>query len=92
MTKQTWHKVEGPAVIFALTRCGAARASLQREFAGAIMPAWQYDHPPPNPASAMAIADPRRLTRNRKHLLSDVLLSGFCGVLAEQRPGRDQHG
>lgn len=29
------------------------------------------------------IPDPRRLTRNRKHLLSDVLLSGFCGVLAD---------
>ena len=27
------------------------------------MPAWQYVHPPPNPAAAMAIADPRRLTR-----------------------------
>ena len=29
------------------------------------------------------IPDPRRLTRNRKHLLGDVLLSGFCGVLAD---------
>jgi len=27
------------------------------------MPAWQYDHPPPDPASAMRLADPRRLTR-----------------------------
>ncbi len=29
------------------------------------------------------IPDPRRVTRNRKHLLGDVLLSGFCGVLAD---------
>ena len=29
------------------------------------------------------IPDPRRLTRNRKHLLGDVLLRGFCGVLAD---------
>src|SRR5437588_2317416 len=28
------------------------------------------------------IPDPRRQGRNRKHLLVDVLLSGFCGVLA----------
>ncbi|NPU10526.1 hypothetical protein HL667_18740 [Bradyrhizobium sp. 83012] len=27
------------------------------------MPAWQYHHPPPNPVSVMAVADPRRLTR-----------------------------
>ena len=29
------------------------------------------------------IPDPRRLTRNRKHLRSEVLLRGFCGVLAD---------
>jgi hypothetical protein len=29
------------------------------------------------------IPDPRRVTRNRKHLLGDVLLSGSCGVLAD---------
>src|SRR5690348_6422639 len=29
------------------------------------------------------IPDPRRLTRNRKHLLVDILLSAFCGVLAD---------
>jgi hypothetical protein len=29
------------------------------------------------------LPDPRRVTRNRKHLLGDVLLSGFCGVLAD---------
>lgn len=29
------------------------------------------------------IPDPRRLTRNRKHLLRAVLLRGFCGVLAD---------
>ncbi|WP_316224356.1 hypothetical protein [Bradyrhizobium sp. SZCCHNS30581] len=27
------------------------------------MPAWQYDHPPPNPTSVMSMGDPRRLTR-----------------------------
>ncbi|MGJ5177302.1 hypothetical protein ACQR16_00290 [Bradyrhizobium oligotrophicum] len=27
------------------------------------MPGWQYDHPPPNPASVMTMGDPRRLTR-----------------------------
>ncbi len=29
------------------------------------------------------IPDPRRVTRNRQHLLGDVLLSAFCGVLAD---------
>ena len=29
------------------------------------------------------IPDPRRLTRNRKHHLVDILLSAFCGVLAD---------
>ncbi len=27
------------------------------------MPAWQYDHPPPNPMSVMGMADPRRSRR-----------------------------
>jgi len=42
---------------------GARPSFVAAQFSGAIMPAWQYDHPPPNPASAMGIADPRRLTR-----------------------------
>src|SRR3954447_15403261 len=31
--------------------------------AGAIMPSWQYNHPPPNLASVLGVTDPRRLTR-----------------------------
>jgi predicted transposase YbfD/YdcC len=31
----------------------------------------------------LTLPDPRRVTRNRKHLLVDILLSAFCGVLAD---------
>src|SRR5690606_42007969 len=49
------------------------RSQRFRVFAGAIMPAWQYDHPPPNPAAAID----RKSTRlNSSHV--KISYAVFC--------------